>query len=923
MDAPTSVGNVPGGLAEHLIRSREFQRRHGSSEEVGVKYLAALNPDGLWRLPELAGLARWLAAGRAGMIRAKLLAAVASSDKALEHLQAGNRAPSEDLLCLVSCLFQTAFGRRASKEERLNAVQQLQSGVSLEDVAKGLVLSAEFEMRHGLNEKINSEYLAALYRDGLGRQQEPESLAFWLEAGRTGATRAQPLAKVAASDEAAQYDRRQLVNCLYQAAFGRLADDKELANAVTNLRSGTSRENVARLITSSAEFQRRHGFSHKVDINCITAIYCNGLGRPPNLESLAFWLEEGEKGVTQAQLLVEVAGSNEALERLRAPVKDSKVDYGDWVSLHDTINDADRAMIHAHIAGWAVCPLISVVMSIDRRSELTSRESIDSVVAQLYPSWQLCLAVDGIQESLLTALLDPSGLRDPRIRVIRPTTSESAAAAAKAALTLATGEFVAFLRAGDVLAAHALYEVAFELARNERTDIVYTDHDHINTDGQRFNPWFKPDWDSDLLVAEDYISDLAVYRRRLVKEVGFLRSGFEGAEYHDLALRCTAAIAPSRVSHLPAILCHRRSEVGTNDSQNAASDLPDLSAAHRAVRDHLNSRGDESTVLKLAHYPTRLRVVWPLPEQPPLVSVIVSTRERRNLLGKCVEGVLNRTNYPAIELLMVDNGSDEQTTFALFDLAEREGNRVRVLHYSGRLNYSGMINEAARKSRGEVLLLLDNDIDVIDPDWLRELVSHALRPDVGIVGPNLLTSCKEAQHFVPSRASDGHTDQSNGFAGWCDPGHLARLAVPRTVWALTGACAAIRRAVFFEVGGLDELNLPADFNDIDLCLRVGDYGYRVVYTPFAEVLHLQNSTQTVIDAKRELIGSELQHMQKTWGSLFRSTNSSGDPAKLLFSDLLQTALCRRRPWHYIFEHISNLNRNYAEMNHAFYSTNIQ
>ena len=330
-----------------------------------------------------------------------------------------------------------------------------------------------------------------------------------------------------------------------------------------------------------------------------------------------------------------------------------------------------------------------------------------------------------------------------------------------------------------------------------------------------------------------------------------------------------------------------------------------------------------STVLKLAHYPTRLRVVWPLPEQPPLVSVIVSTRERRNLLGKCVEGVLNRTNYPAIELLMVDNGSDEQTTFALFDLAEREGNRVRVLHYSGRLNYSGMINEAARKSRGEVLLLLDNDIDVIDPDWLRELVSHALRPDVGIVGPNLLTSCKEAQHFVPSRASDGHTDQSNGFAGWCDPGHLARLAVPRTVWALTGACAAIRRAVFFEVGGLDELNLPEDFNDIDLCLRVGDYGYRVVYTPFAEVIHLQNSTQTVIDAKRELIGSELQHMQKTWGSLFRSTNSCGDPAKLLFSDLLQTALCRRRPWHYIFEHISNLNRNYAEMNHAFYSTNIQ
>ena len=221
------------------------------------------------------------------------------------------------------------------------------------------------------------------------------------------------------------------------------------------------------------------------------------------------------------------------------------------------------------------------------------------------------------------------------------------------------------------------------------------------------------------------------------------------------------------------------------------------------------------------------------------------------------------------------------------------------------------------------MVLLNNDIEVIDPDWLRELVSHALRPEVGIVGPSLLYSKKEVWHFVTSQTSDGRAEQSNGFASWCDPDQLARLAGPCTVWALPGACAAVRRSVFFEVGGLDEVNLPEDFSDIDLCLRVGDYGYRVVYTPFAKVLRLQASTQTVIDAKREHLRSEFGYMQKTWGSLFRSTNSCPDPAKQLCADLVQTALCRRRPWHYIVEHISNLNRNFAEMNHSFCGADVQ
>src|SRR5271166_5691733 len=475
-------------------------------------------------------------------------------------------------------------------------------------------------------------------------------------------------------------DPSGLVNSLYKAAFGRLAEPEGLANRIHQLQSGVSLEVLAEEFVGSPEFQTRHGTSRSVDTKYLTALYRDGLGLKPDLKYLAHWLAEGKKGATRAKVLAAIAGSAEALEMSDPPWPDAIAPYSRWVALNDTISDSDRAAIGTHIAGLPFRPLISVMMPIGKASHSALRESFHSVIKQLYPDWELCIAVDAITEPLWTAMLPDRATNGPRIRVVRLGSIESTASATNAALDLAKGEFVAFLRIGDLLPEHALYEVAIEIAANPSADVVYSDNDEINAAGQRVNPWFKPGWDPDLLLAQHYISDLAVYRRTLIEEIGFLRPGFEGAEFHDLALRATAATTPDRVRHIPAILYHRLDGNKTIHSENALTSLRSINATRRAVRDHLDSRGDKETILEPAPLmPSAIRVIWPIPTPEPLVSVIIPTRDRADLLSQCIDGVLHRTEYSNLELLVVDNESVETDTFMLLDRLTHSDSRVRIL----------------------------------------------------------------------------------------------------------------------------------------------------------------------------------------------------------------------------------------------------
>jgi len=911
----------------------------------------------------------------------------------------------------VHSLYKAAFGRLADPVGLADCIQQLRSGVSLEVLAEHLVGSAEFQVRHGTSEKVVTEYLTALYRDGLGREPDPEGLARWLGEGEKGVTRAQVLAALAGSDEALEKagasrsanspqlgDPSRFVHSLYKPAFGRHADPAGLAGCIQQLQSGVSLEALAGRLVASAEFQARHGSSQTVDLEYVTALYFDGLGREPDPEGLAYWLGEGEKGATRAKVLAAFASSEEALEKAAASSAslskigdasqlvnffythrsklDSRAVYEHWIAVNDTISNLDRAAIRAHIAGLPFRPLISVIMAIDKTSEAALRGSFSSVISQLYPNWELCISVTNVSESSLSRILaEPSwgaslhplqlwrtdrrsrslfprphrgadglsagavvkeaapsneALRDSRIRVIQIDDAENSAAATNAALNLATGEFVAFLRSGDLLAEHALYEVAIEIAASPCADVIYSDDDQISADGRRINPWFKPGFDPDLLLAQDYINNLAVYRRTLVEEIGFLRPDLEGAEFHDLALRATVAVTTrDRVRHVPAILYHRRNEDNAIHSENALPGLGAIAASRRAVRDHLDLRGYKDTVLKsVPQIPNAIRVVWPLPQHPPLVSVIIPTRDRADLLAQCVDGVLHRTDYPNLELLIVDNGSIEPATHKQFDYLTREDSRVRILRHPGPFNYSALNNAGAHEANGEILLLLNNDIDVIDSGWMRELVSHALRPDVGIVGAKLLYANGQVQHAGVVLGPEGRVAHLYRFASRNDPGHFGQLVLPRTLSAVTGACVAIRRAVYFEVGGLDEVNLPVAFNDVDLCLRLGGYGYRAVWTPFAELFHLESASRGLDDddpAKRQRVERESQHMRKTWGPLLESADPFHNPNMLFHPDYheIPSSPRRRKPWHHIVEQFSDLNRYFPLPDDDLIESNTQ
>ena len=709
---------------------------------------------------------------------------------------------------------------------------------------------------------------------------------------------------------------KSLVNSLYKAAFGCAAEEAGMAPWARELRSGMSVEVLAERFVQSAEFRQRHGPSEEVDINYVTALYHDGLGRPPKLEELAIWLAKAEKGATRAQVLAGMAGSDEALARILLPGPETGMDYGRWVVAFDTITDADRAAIRAQIAGLPFRPVISVIMPIGTTSEIALRESVNSVGGQLYEFWELCVTVDPVADPHVRAILRDWRARDPRIRMTELDSVESVATAANAALSLATGEFVAFLRAGDILPEDALYEVAFALGGEGWPDIVYSDRDQLNFDGHRADPWFKPGWDPDLLLGQDYISDLAVYRRALVEAAGYLRPGFEGAEFYDLTLRVTAASTPDRIRHIPAILYHKRVQNGAINSESALPELLSVNASRRAVRDYLDSQGNPDAIIQPAtQIPSATRVVWPLPSPEPLVSVIIPTRDRADLLAQCVEGVLHRTDYRNLELLIVDNGSIEPAALTLFDRLMREESAVRILRHPGPFNYSALNNEAAREATGEVLLLLNNDINVIESGWLREMVSQALRPDIGIVGAKLLYANEQVQHGGIVLGPGGAVAHVHRLAERNDPGYFGQLALSRTLSAVTGACAAIRRAVFFEVGGLDEVNLPVTFNDIDLCLRVGDYAYRVVWTPFAELYHTECASRgfdQANPAKRARFLREWEHMRKTWGSLLDSADPFHNPNLRYSWEGFEIPAWprRRKPWRDLGEQVLNFQRHF-------------
>jgi GT2 family glycosyltransferase len=552
--------------------------------------------------------------------------------------------------------------------------------------------------------------------------------------------------------------------------------------------------------------------------------------------------------------------------------------YSDWVRAYCKLPDLARARIRDHVR-QLTASIKFVFVPLIRAGDAPGMwlPTAQSLHAQLYLQW--CVVVPDAWNEMLVSVV---GAEHIKVAPFPPDEAEGERGQflRKAVEQLHDGadHFVIPLLPGAVLDERLLYEYALAAMRCEDAQVLFADEDEIDATGEHCRPHFKTGFDPELMLGRDALGTAIAIRQDLLCILGGLRpnSGPIRVALHDLCLRASEIAPPEGFVHVPVVLQHRMHLPGA---------LPDWDAvtARLAVRRHLSTIGDAATVHPVPLAPAWCRVERTLPEPPPLVSLIVPTRDRVDLLARCADAVLSRTDYPAIELLIVDNGSQEPATFALFEALAQDA-RVRILSWPGPFNFSALNNAAASEACGEVLLLLNNDIDVLSPGWLREMVAHVLRPDIGAVGAKLLYKDGRVQHAGVVLAPGPLLSHQLRLSDRDDPGPHGELALTRTVLAVTGACLAIRRAVFHEVGGLNESSLQVAFNDIDLCLRLGDHGYRNVWTPFAELLHFESASRGSEDVGAERAAQyqrELATIRQRWAPELR-TDPFHNP-NLLFS----------------------------------------
>jgi GT2 family glycosyltransferase/2-polyprenyl-3-methyl-5-hydroxy-6-metoxy-1,4-benzoquinol methylase len=538
--------------------------------------------------------------------------------------------------------------------------------------------------------------------------------------------------------------------------------------------------------------------------------------------------------------------------------------YATWIERYDTLVPSDAAWIQDRVAEIPMRPRFSVLMPVWDTPEPWLRRAIESVIAQLYPDWELCIADDASKQPHVRRVLAEYAARDPRIKVVHRETNGHIAAASNSALALATGDFVTLLDHDDELAPHALYLMAEEIAAHRDVDLLYSDEDKIDVDGRRRDPYFKPDWSPDLLAAHNYFCHLGVYRTALVRRVGGFREGFEGSQDYDLVLRCVRETTDARIRHVPYVLYHWRTIEGSTASATAAKNYAE-SAGRRALAAHFAAR-DACISVEPGVLPTTYRVRWPLPDPLPPVSIIIPTRDGYAVLERCVESVLAKTTYRRFEIVIVDNQTRDARTIAYLDGLARTG-RARVLPYDHPFNYSAINNFAAREAGGDVLCLLNNDMEIITPEWLDEMVAHAVRPEIGAVGAKLLYPNGSIQHAGVVTGICGVAAHVMKHLAGDAPGYQAFAQLTRDVSAVTGACLVVRRAVYEQVGGLDAERLAIAFNDIDFCLKVDAAGYRNVWTPHAVLFHHESYSRGLEDTpeKQARFRGEVECMQERWG----------------------------------------------------------
>ena len=566
--------------------------------------------------------------------------------------------------------------------------------------------------------------------------------------------------------------------------------------------------------------------------------------------------------------------------------------YGDWVDLYDTVDDETRRALVAQVAEMPEQPLISIIFPVYTSPEEFLRQALDSVRAQLYTKWELCIADDCSTLPHVAKVLDEYATRDERIQVHRRQTNGHISACSNSAVALATGSWLCFMDHDDVLAEHALAVCALALHRQPEAAIVYSDEDHIDADGCRSLPYFKPDFDPLLILGQNYFSHLSLVRADLVELVGGFREGYEGSQDWDLLLRVLEHVRPDQVVHVPHVLYHWR--VHSESTASSVSAKPYVvDASRRVVEDHLKRIGVDATVTTVWDTSYN-RIRWELPANPPKVSIIVLPRSGP-YLARCMDSVRMLTPYPELEILLVDDGGFHPPMRRM--LSARVG-WLTLLENTDDLSDSAQRNFAAQQASGDVLCFLSDRAEVLNPSWLHELVGTLSHPGIGCVGGKLLYPDLRIQSAGTVLGIGGTVGSPHrGFFERFASGYSGHLRLARCPSAVSWATMAVRRDLFDEIGGFSEEHLTGVFGDVDFCLRLNEAGWRTAWTPYAEMIHfeLPEDGRPVDGANAIRFDRDIRYLRRRWGKWIED-DPSYNPNLSLAHESLSLAWPPRRSY---------------------------
>ena len=536
--------------------------------------------------------------------------------------------------------------------------------------------------------------------------------------------------------------------------------------------------------------------------------------------------------------------------------------YEVWVA-NNRWNELRQAVAQEEVGRLPRRPLLSVVMPVYNIDAQWLEKAVASVTAQIYADWELCIADDASTDPHIAPLLSHYAALDGRIRVRFLETNGNISAATNAAAELAHGEFLVLLDQDDELTPDCLLELAKAVVAHPDADVIYSDSDKMDENGQRYAPEFKPDWSPELLLSFMYFSHVFAVRRSIFAEVGGCRRGFEGTQDHDLALRATERAR--QVVHVPKLLYHWRA-LPTSVAADGAVKRGAFERGVRAVQDALRRRGVPGHVTRPDWAVANRNGIYQIsfPDTGPSVAIVIPTKNRVDLLHRCVESIVRKTTYENYSIVVIDNDSDDPATLAYFRMLPAKCRVIRVGNENGRFSYARVNNQAVKALDSDFVLFLNNDTQVLEPAWLSDLVGYGQLPGVGAVGARLVYPDGRVQHagvVTGWPRNQGYAAHAFKLRAGDDPGYMAFSLVARNTSAVTAACMLVGRQLFLDAGGFDEERFAVAYNDVDLCLRLRERGLRCVYAPHAFLVHYENATRGGTDDQREV-----REYQRAWGA---------------------------------------------------------